>query len=98
MKTDEIRMIFISLGKFRKKMTKELAAASDKYVSAAEKSGGKVLGWYYTLGRYDSVLIYEVPDKVGVEGAMKGAMAFSDYVAGETLVAIKREDAVKLLD
>ena len=91
-------MIFIALGKFRKKLTKEMATASDEIVSKGQKQGIKVLGWYYTLGRYDSVLIYEVPDKVGVEGVMKGAMAFSDYVAGETLVAIKREDALKLLD
>ena len=47
-------MIFISLIKLRKKTTKELAAANDKSFSALQKQGVKVLGWYYTLGRYDT--------------------------------------------
>lgn len=90
-------MIFISLGKFRKKYTKEMAAATDKVMSQGEKAGVKVLGWYWTLGRYDSVLIVEAPDKGAVEGAMKSALAGSDFYATETLVALNREDAVKML-
>ena len=68
-------MIFISLGKFRKKPTKETVAATDKLASQVEKQGLKVLGFYWTLGRYDSVLIYEAPDEGAIERAMKGAIA-----------------------
>ncbi len=92
-------MIFISLGKFRKKPTKEATAeAADKLRPQLQKQGVKILGWYWTLGRYDIVFITEGPDEGAVERTMKTLIAFSDIVATETLVALKREDAVKLLD
>jgi uncharacterized protein with GYD domain len=91
-------MIAISLLKFRKKMTKEGAATTDKAFSQLQKQGVKVLGFYFTLGRYDAVLITEEPDSGATERVMKTAMAASDYVATETLVALKRKDALKLLD
>jgi uncharacterized protein with GYD domain len=90
-------MIFITLAKFRKKMTKESAAATDKLFSALQKQGVKVVGAYWTLGRYDAVIIFDGPDSGAIERAMKSAMATSEYAATETLVALKREDAVKLL-
>ena len=43
-------------------------------------------------------LITEGPDKGAVEMALKASMGLSDYIATETLVALKREDALKLLD
>ena len=91
-------MIFITLGKFRKKPTKEMIAATDKLASEVQKQGVKFLGAYWTLGRYDLVFITEVADQGAVERAMRGAAALSEYIATETLVALKREDAVKLLD
>ncbi len=91
-------MIFIALGKFRKKATKEGVAATDKLFSALQKQGVRVVGAYWTLGRYDSVFIIEGPDSGAIERAMKSALAVSDYIATETLVALKREDALKLLD
>jgi uncharacterized protein with GYD domain len=91
-------MIFITLGKFRKKPTKEGIAATSKLLSQAQKEGVKVLGFYWTLGRYDSVLITEGPDKHAIENVMQGNMATSETVATETLVALEREDAIKLLD
>ncbi len=91
-------MIFIGLAKFRKKPTKEATAFTDKWIAQLEKQGVKVLGFYWTLGRYDSVLITEGPNEGAVERAMKGAIGISDNVVTETLVALRREDAVKLLD
>jgi uncharacterized protein with GYD domain len=91
-------MIQISLVKFRKKMTKESATATDKLFSKLEKQGVKVVGAYWTLGRYDAVVIFDGPDTGATERALKTALAVSDYAATETLVALKREDAIKLLD
>ena len=92
-------MIFICLSKFRRKPTKEAGtAATDKAVSALQKQGVKLIGAYYTLGRYDSVFIFEGPDEGAVQKFMKSALSLSDNVATETLVALKREDAIKLLD
>ena len=91
-------MIFIALVKFRKKPTKEAVAATDKLISQSRKQGIKVLGFYWTLGRYDALLITEGPNEGAVEAAMKAGLAVSDAASTETLVALRREDAVKLLE
>jgi uncharacterized protein with GYD domain len=90
-------MIFITLAKFRKKPTKEMEAASGKLMAQLEEHGCKFLGIYWTLGRYDVVTILDVPDKGAVEGAVRSALHQMDSYATETLVALKREDALKLL-
>ena len=87
-------MIFISLGKLRKKPSKELSARATKMTEDLKKKGIKILGFYWTLGRYDTVLIFEAPNE---KDAMKAAIDAADMVATETLVALKREEATKLL-
>lgn len=82
------------MGKIRKKPGKELAVQATKILEDMEKKGIKVLGWYWTLGRYDTVLIAEAPNE---KVAMKLAIEVADFVATETLVAIPREEAIKLL-
>jgi uncharacterized protein with GYD domain len=41
---------------------KESPARLDAARKAAEKAGGKIHGWYLTMGRYDAVFISEFPD------------------------------------
>jgi uncharacterized protein with GYD domain len=55
----------------------------------------KVLGMYWTLGRYDTVLIMEGKDE---KEAMKGLLPWGDMLSTETLVAVRREEAAKLLE
>jgi len=88
-------MIFITLGRWKRKITKESVAQSSKLVEQMAKEGGKVLGMYWTLGRYDAVLIMEAKDE---KAAMKGLLRWGDLVSTETLVAVSREEAVKLLE
>ncbi len=88
-------MIFICLCKWRKKPTKEMIAQSNKLFGKAVKEGFKIVGQYWTLGRYDSVVIMEGKDE---KEAMKSAIEWSDIIASETLVAIPRDEAVKLLE
>jgi len=87
-------LIFINLGKFRKKPDKESAGDTAQMVEGFKKQGIKVLNWYWTLGRYDTVFIFEAASE---KEAMKLATDISDWVSTETLVAIPRQDAVKLL-
>ena len=89
------RMIFITLSRFRRKPTKQMIAESDKLFKQAAKEGQKVLGLYWTLGRYDGVLVGEMPDE---KACMKAALRWGDIASTETLVAVPREEAVKLLD
>lgn len=88
-------MIFITLARFRKKFTKEIVAESDKLFAKAVEEGVKFLSVYWTLGRYDAVVISEAPDEKTV---MKAFLRWGDLVSTETLVALPREEAVKLLE
>jgi uncharacterized protein with GYD domain len=87
-------LIFINLGKFRKKPSKEDAGDTAKMVEEFKKKGIKVLNWYWTLGRYDTVFIFQAASE---KEAMKLATDISEWVATETLVAIPREEAIKIL-
>ena len=87
-------MIFISFGRFKKKPAKEVSAHVTKMLEDLKKRKIKILGFYWTLGRYDTVLILEAPNE---KEAMKLSIAAADTVTTETMVAIPREEAIKLL-
>jgi len=88
-------VIFISLGKMKKKPSKEMAEQATKTIQEElRKTGIKVLGWYWTLGRYDTVFIFEAASE---KEALKSAITVADFVWSETLVAIPREEAIKLV-
>ena len=89
-------MIFVQLSKYRRKITKEDTERTDRELRPKlESKGIKSLGAYYTLGRYDLVVLFEEPDE---KAAMWLAQQVSDRADTETLVALKREDAVKLVE
>jgi uncharacterized protein with GYD domain len=87
-------LIFISFGRFKKKPAKEVSAHVTKMLEDLKKRKIKILGFYWTLGRYDTVLILEAPNE---REAMKISIEAADTVATETMVAIPREEAIKLL-
>jgi uncharacterized protein with GYD domain len=88
-------MIFISLVKFRRKPTKSFPDDSNKILASMAKAGFQPVSMYWTLGRYDAVLIAEAPSE---KVAMQAMLKYADFVASETLVAAPREEAVKLLE
>ncbi len=88
-------MIFISLGRFRNKPTKEATAKISEIMKGMTEEGIKFVGFYWTLGRYDTVVIMEAPDEKTV---MKANMKVSDIVSTETMVAVTREEAHKLIE
>lgn len=87
-------MIFISLLKDKKKPTKELTDRGTEMIDELEKKGVKILGFYWTLGQYDDVVIFEAPTE---KDALKLAIDVKEDVDMETMVAIPREEAIKLL-
>ncbi len=87
-------MFFISLGKFRRKPTKEAIDQVNELMKGMEKEGIKFLGFYWTLGRYDTVVIMEAPDEKAV---MKANISVNDIVATETMVALTRDQAHNLI-
>ncbi len=83
------------MAKWRRKPTKEMVAQSSKLFEQAAKEGAKILGIYWTLGRYDAVVIAEGKDE---KSYMKTILRWGDLISTETLVAVAREEALKLLD
>ncbi len=90
-------MITISLVKFLGKPTKQGVALGSEIAKEQQKQGVKILGWYWTLGRYDAVVIAEGPDKGAVQRTMQASMKLADVAQIETLIGLKREEAIKLL-
>jgi uncharacterized protein with GYD domain len=66
---------------------------STKRLEELEKQGIK-MNINRTLGRYDAVTIIEAPNE---KDAMKTLLLWQNIVETETLVAIPREEAIKLL-
>jgi len=64
-----------------------------KMIKDLEKQGIKVRT-YWTLGRYDGVTIIEAPTE---KDATKILLPWQDVVDTETMVAVPREEAIKLL-
>jgi len=84
---------FITLVKWKQTPKKEVIEQSTKRLEELEKQGIK-LHIYWTLGRYDAVTIIEAPTE---KDALKTLLLWKDVVDTETMVAIPREEAIKLL-
>jgi len=85
-------MIFITLIKFRKKASEVVEVG--KKIMQNLPPGVKIIGTYWTLGRYDSVWIFEGRDE---KDAIKLWLPAGEVIRSETLVSLSREDALKLL-
>ena len=93
--SESICLIFIMLVKDRKTPSKQSTDRITKMLGELKKKGIKILGFYWTLGRYDDVIIFEAPTE---KDAMKLAFDHAkENVTTETLVAIPREEGLKLL-
>jgi uncharacterized protein with GYD domain len=88
-------MIFITLSKWRKRPTKAMLAQANKLFEQQVNEGVKIIGQYWTLGRYDAVAIQEAKDEKAI---MKAAVRWGDLLSTETLVAVPREEAMKLVE
>ncbi len=88
-------MLFVTLAKFRKKPSKEMIAQLDKLRAEDEGHGFKFISIYWTLGKYDVVAVIEAPDE---KSLTKSLLRRQDLLATQTMVALRREDAIKLVD
>jgi uncharacterized protein with GYD domain len=88
-------MLFIVLGKLRKKPTKETIAEINKLFEQMAKEGIKFVGTYWMLGRYDITSILEAKNE---KAMMKAMIRFGDILSTETAIALPREEAIKLVE
>ena len=86
-------MYFVTLLKLKKQLTKADFAEVDKLEKKFAKRGLKVHSDYYTLGRFDDVMVVEAPDAKTV---MEFFLAQAHLGSTETLTAVPRKEARKL--
>lgn len=91
---------YIVLGKFTEealKNVKESPKQVEEQRLAIEKAGGKLHGFYYTMGRYDFVALVEVPND---EVAMTLLLSLGRVgrTRTETLKAFPVSETAKLIE
>jgi uncharacterized protein with GYD domain len=78
----------------------KIKESSDRYNSfkaSVEKTGGKLIGGYYTFGEYDVIIIIEAPnDEVVMSLMLKVGSAGN--VRTKTLKAFAAEEAWKIIN
>ncbi|NYT12580.1 MAG: GYD domain-containing protein [Methanomassiliicoccales archaeon] len=88
-------MRFISLIRFKEKPTKESIEKNIECIKhESKKDDVDILEMYWTLGRFDAVVIMEAPDE---KTALQSALRRGDCMSTETLVAIPVEEARRLV-
>lgn len=78
-------MLFIALAKFKTKLSREVVAQNLKDIETDTKGQIRYLNIYWTLGNYDTVVIFEAPDE---KAAMNMALKRADRMEIVTLVAV----------
>jgi uncharacterized protein with GYD domain len=86
-------VIFIVLIKWKQAPKREIVDRATKTLDELEKQGIK-MQVYWTMGRYDAVTIMDAPNE---KAATKTLLRFQDIIDTETMVAIPRDEAIKLL-
>ena len=91
--------VFIIMGNLTEKGIKTIEDAPKRQKQAEDiikSTGGKLLGLYYTFGKYDWVSVVEGPS---IEAAMKALFIFGKGGTNRTrtLVAVTAEEANKII-
>ena len=75
---------------------KDMPARLDAAKQGLQSLGGRLMGWYLTMGQYDVVFIFEAPDDAA---AAKGllTLAIQGNVRTQTLRAFPEDEARTLL-
>lgn len=78
-------MLFIAMAKFKQNLSEEIVAQNMKDIETDTEGGVQYREIYWTLGKYDTVVIFEAPnEKVAMEMILRRA----DRMDIETLVAL----------
>lgn len=76
---------------------KETAKRAENFKAAIKKAGGSVKSIYWTMGRYDGVIIFDAPDDETATAILMGAGSLGN-VRSETLRAFGEDQIQRILD
>src|SRR6201981_248994 len=91
--------IYISQGRYTaaaiRAMTTKPEDRSEAIAELLAAVGGRLIGWYLTLGRYDWLIIAEAPDERTLVSTLLAAAAGGSLSDITTTVALSAQDTVK---
>ena len=79
------------------KNVKDTVKRAKSFENAIEKAGGKSLGLYYTLGRYDMVAMVEASNDEAVASVLYSTGSLGN-VRTETLKAFSMDEAADIIE
>jgi len=79
------------------KNVKDTVKRAKSFESAIEKAGGKSLGFYYTIGRYDMVAIVQAPTDEAIASVLFSLGGLGN-VRTETLKAFSTNEAANIIE
>jgi uncharacterized protein with GYD domain len=79
------------------KNVKDTVKRAKSFEGAIEKAGGKSLGLYYTIGRYDFVAIVEAPNDEAIASVLYVTGSLGN-VHTETLKAFSTDEAANIIE
>ena len=79
------------------KNVKDTVKRAKSFESAIEKAGGKSLGFYYTIGKYDMVAIVQAPTDEAIASVLFSLGSLGN-VRTETLKAFSTDEAANIIE
>jgi uncharacterized protein with GYD domain len=79
------------------KNAKDTVKRAKSFEGAIEKAGGKSLGFYYTIGRYDMVAIVQAPTDEAIASVLFSLGSLGN-VRTETLKAFSTDEAANIIE
>ena len=76
---------------------KDTIKRAKSFKGAVEKAGGKSLGFYYTIGRYDMVAMVEAPNDEAIASVLYSTGSLGN-VRTETLKAFSMAEAANVIE
>jgi len=70
---------------------KDTAKRAEKFKASIQQAGGSVKNFYWTMGRYDGVIVFEAPDDATAAAVMMSGCSLGN-VRTETLRAFTEEE------
>lgn len=79
------------------KNVKDTVKRAKSFEDALEKAGGKSLGFYYTIGRYDMVAIVQAPTDEAIASVLYSTGSLGN-IRTETLKAFSMSEAANIIE
>ena len=79
------------------KNVKDTVKRAKSFEGAIEKAGGKSLGFYYTIGKYDMVAIVQAPTDEAIASVLFSLGSLGN-VRTETLKAFSTHEAANIIE